>query len=97
MLAATDAFLYFFFGSRQELRGYHHIVTLGHITQGASHILFRCSQLIGNGRIEEVHAKVKRTTDDLTCRLLANRPRMLSDGGVAEAHASKADARHAQV
>ena len=59
MLTATDALLDFLVRSWQEFCSHHHIVTLGHITQGTSDILFRCSQLIGDSCIIEIHAKVE--------------------------------------
>ena len=86
MLTAIDALLDFLVGTWQELRGHYHIVTLCHIPQGTAYELLRSAQLIGYCRIKEVYAQIQRTTDYLSCRLLANSPRMLSDGSIAEAH-----------
>ena len=83
MLPPIDAVRDFLLRARQELRGYHHVLAAGHVLQCPAHELLRRAQLIGNGSVEEIHAEVERLTDNLTCRLLANRPRVLSDTRVA--------------
>ena len=97
MLTAINALLDLFLGAGQELGGDDHIVTFCHIAQCTAYILFGCTQLIGDGGIEEVYAQIERTADDGTCGFLADGPGMLPDGGIAEAHTAQADARHAQV
>ena len=56
MLPAVHPLLDFLLRARQELGGHHHLFPSGHIPQGTSHELFRSAQLVGNGRIEEVHS-----------------------------------------
>ena len=74
MLTTVDAMSNLLVGARQELRGDNHIFTLCHITQGTSHKLFGCAQLISDGCVEEIHPQLKRATDNLTRRLLAYSP-----------------------
>ena len=57
MLPSIYALQDFLVRARQELRGHHHVLASGHVAQGTAYKLFRGSQLIGYGRIEEVHAE----------------------------------------
>ena len=96
VLTAIDACRNLFIPARQEFRGHHHVLAACHIPQRTSHILLRRAQLVGNRRVEEVHAEVERATYNLACRCLADGPRMLTDGRVAESHATQTDARYPQ-
>ena len=59
MLTAIDAVCDFLLRARQELRGHHHVLAPCHVLQRPAHELLRRAQLIGNGRVEEVHAEVE--------------------------------------
>ena len=97
MLAAVNALLYLFFRTGQKLGGHHHVVATGHVAEGAAYEALRGAKLIGNGGVEEVYAEVERAAYYFAGRLFTDGPRMLADAGIAEAHAAKANARHAEV
>ena len=78
--------------ARQKLRGNHHVIALREVAQGAPQIRLRGAALIGDGRVEEVHACVERALHDLARGLFANRPRVLASSRVTKAHAAQADA-----
>ena len=94
---ARDAVLDFFRGAGQEFGGYHHLVPAGKVSQGPAQILLAGAALVGDGGVEKVDSQFQAAADDLPGVFLVQGPAVLAVFGVAEPHASHADAGDVQV
>lgn len=97
VLLTANALVNLLLGSGRELRGNHHAVPLRKVAQRPTYELLACAILIGEGRVVEVNAQVKAVADDVPRLRFVHRPAVLACGGVAEAHASHADAGYGQI
>ena len=97
MLLPGHALFHLLGRTRQELGGHHHLIPLRIILQRASHILFACSALVSDCRIEEIDAEFQPMPDDLAGLFLIQRPGMLAICRISKSHTSHADAGHIQI